>query len=328
MPTRYHLGVNVPASADAAGIMASLAAVLAVANDVDTGAAVTGMGAWTRDTTAGSQAIYSPAFGPRNSRIIIAVHDSGTPSPSPTMVASADTYTAANVLIGICDNAAGNYIAWQNASPFYVTGGGGSLCTFAGYYRLGATAGATTGDIRAWLSTKDLNIQYRVSTSTVQTTHFGAIVKGATGYEESDGYRYGGMVSGAGGDMAGDWRYSASTGSGQYGKNGTTNAQAHAGLYIVGGSTWQTIRTSHIRIVTPTTDMAKWGSGPVASRTGLEMQRVLSPEYTVGSWSGVAEGPLGQTASIVNDSTPALWGWLISSSHNSNESSVILAKSY
>ena len=40
MPTRYHVGTSTPASDNAAGIMASLATLFAVATDVDTGAAV------------------------------------------------------------------------------------------------------------------------------------------------------------------------------------------------------------------------------------------------------------------------------------------------
>lgn len=326
MPTRYHVGVAVPASADAAGIMAALATLFAVATDVDTGAAVSAL-TWTRDTTAGSQAIYSAAFGPRNSRIIIAIHDSGTPAPSPTMVASADTYTAANILIGLCDNAAGNYIGWNQAGPFYVTGGSGSVCTFAGYYRLAASAGATSGEIRAWVSTKDLWLQYR-NTTGVHTAHVGAVVTGAGAYAESDTYRYGLGVSGVA-DMNSGWRSSTVTTAGYFGKNGTSNGNPHFGLYVVGGSTWETIRVEHIRVsTTVTVDMAKWAAGPVAARVGLSMQKSASPEYTVGAWSGVADGPSGQTASIVNDSTPALWGWLVSSAVGANEDSIVIAKSY
>jgi hypothetical protein len=323
MPTRYHVGTSTPASDNAAGIMASLATLFAVATDVDTGAAVSAM-TWTRDTTAGSQAIYSSAFGPRNCRIIIAVHDSGTPSPSPTMVASADTYTAANILIGLCDAASGAYAGWQQAAPF--TG-----CTFAGYYRLGPSAGASTGGgIRAWVSTKDLWIQYRSTTSVVHAACGGAVVTGATGYQESDGYRYGLGVSSAGSDMATAWRSTQAAGAGLFGKNSTTNGQCHFGIYAVGGSTWQTIRMEHVRVSTATADMAKWASsGPVASRTGISMQRAASPENSVGAWTGVSDGPAGLTASIVNDSTPALWGWLFGSQPSGTvEDSIVIAKVY
>jgi hypothetical protein len=322
MPTRYHVGTNTPASDNAAGIMASLATLFAVTADVDTGATVSGL-TWTRDTTAGSQAIYSSAFGPRNCRIIIAVHDSGTPSPSPTMVASADTYTAANILIGLCDAASGAYAGWQQSAPF--TG-----CTFAGYYRLGPSAGASTGGgIRAWVSTKDLWIQYRSTTSVVQAACAGVVVTGATGYQESDGYRYGLMVSGVG-DMNSQWRTSTSTVAGFFGKNATTNGTPHAGIYAVGGSTWQTIRMEHIRIATATADMAKWASsGPVAARTGISMQRSASPENSVGAWTGVSDGPAGLTASIVNDSTPALWGWLFGSQPSGTvEDAIVIARVY
>jgi hypothetical protein len=322
MTTRYHLGVQVPATADAAGIMGALATVFAVAADVDTGASTSGnVLTWTRDTTAGSEAIYSNAFGPRNSRIIIAIHDAGTPTPSPTMVATADTYTAANVLIGLCDNATGAYAGWNQSQPF-------SGCTFAGYYRMGATAGATLGEIRVWLSLKDLWIQYRYNTSIVVAAHFGAVVTGASPYAESDGYRYGGLVSGALGDMSGVWRSNSSSNQGFLGKNGIANGQPHSGLYEVSGTSWQPMRMATIRMVAASVNMAKWATGPVASREGIPMQYSTSPEYTVGSWSGIADGPLGQSASIVNDSTPALWGWVLSASVNTNEDSVVIGKVY
>ena len=322
MPTRYHVGTSTPASDNAAGIMASLATLFAVTTDVDTGAAVSAM-TWKRDTTAGSQAIYSSAFGPDNWRIIIAVHDTGSPASGPTMVASADTYTAANILIGLCDAASGAYAGWNLAAPF--TG-----CNFAGYYRLGPCSGASTGGgIRAWVSTKDLWIQYRSTTSVVQAAHAGAVVTGATGYQESDGYRYGLAVSGVG-DMSSQWRSNAGTTAGFFGKNAATNGTPHAGLYAVGSSTWQTIRMEHIRFSVATADMAKWASaGPVAARTGISMQRAGSPENSVGAWNGVSDGPAGLTASVVNDSTPALWGWLFGSQPSGAvEDTIVIAKVY
>jgi hypothetical protein len=236
------------------------------------------------------------------------------------MVASADTYAAANVLIGLADNASGAYAGWNQAAPF--TG-----ATFAGYYRLGLVAGATTGEIRAWVSTKDLWIQYRYSTTTVVAAHGGAVVTATAPYAESDGYRYGLAVSGAAGDMNQAWRSSATVNSGYLGKNGTSNGLAHWGLYAVGGTSWQTVRMEHIRLTSATTDMAKWASSaPVASRTGISVQRTATPENSKGAWSGVSDGPAGQTASIVNDSTPALWGWLFSSAVSAAEDSIVIAK--
>jgi len=319
--TRYHAGTEPPATADAAGIMAALATIFGRTTDVDTGAAISGL-TWTRDTTAGSQAIYSSTFGPNNYRIIIAIHDSGSPASGPTMVTGADSYTAANVLIGLAVNASGAYANWYAAAPF--TG-----CSFPGYLRLGPTAGATTGDIRCWVSTKDLWIQYRVSTSTIYTAHFGAVITGAAAstYAESDGYRYGGMVSGAGADMASSWRSNTVSTAGLFGKNGTSNGTPHAGLYSIAGTTWQTVTMEHIRFVSPaTTDMAKWAAG-VAANTGISFQRASSPEYSVGGWSGVSDGPKGITASVVNDTTPALWGWLLSATHTgAGEDTVIIRK--
>lgn len=318
--TRYHVGAVTPASSDAAGIMAALASLFSVATDVDTGAAVSGL-TWTRDTTAGSQAIYSSAFGPNNYRIIIACHDSGSPASGPTMVPSADTYTAANVLIGLAVNASGAYVNWYAAAPF-------SGCSFAGYYRLGPSANATLGDVRALVSTKDLMLQYRQNTSTIQTVHIGATLAAPTAYSESDGYRYGMMVSGAGGDMASDWRNASPVVTGYWTKNSTMNSQAHAGIYSIAGTTWQTVRVEHIRVGNPsTTDMGKWNStGPVLANTGISFQRATSPESSVGWWAGVSDGPAGQTASVANSTGGSLWGWFVSSTHSGTEAAVVFAK--
>jgi hypothetical protein len=239
------------------------------------------------------------------------------------MVASADTYTAANILIGLVDNAAGAYAGWNQAAPF-------SGATFAGYYRFGPSAGASTGGgIRAWVSTKDLWIQYRSTTSVVQAACAGAVVTGATGYEESDGYRYGAAVSGIG-DMSTSWRSSNVTTAGFFGKNATASGTPHFGLYAVGGTSWQTVRMEHTRTSAATVDMGKWASsGPVASRTGISIQRSASPESSVGSWSGVSDGPAGQTASVVNDSAAALWGWLFGSQPSgAGEDSIVIARVY
>ena len=320
--TLYHAGAATPASADAAGIMAALAALFAVTTDVDTAATISGM-TWTRDTTAGSQAIYSNAFGPRSCRIIIAVHDSGTPSPSPQMVVSADTYTAANVLIGLCDNAAGAYAGWNQAAPF-------SGCTFAGYYRFGATASATTGEIRAWVSTRNLWLQFRQGT-TMESCNAGAVLLGNTGYQESDGFRYGLMVSGVG-DMSSQWRQATATSAGNFGKNGATNGTPHAGVYAVGASTWVPIRMEHVRVSASTNDMAKWYSATsphVASNTGISFQKSTSPENSLGAWLGASDGPAAISAARVDSSPGVLAGWVFGSSYvTTNEDSIYLWKSY
>lgn len=318
--TNYHLGTAVPASADAAGIMAALATVFAVTNDVDTNGVVSGL-TWTRDTTAGSQAIYSSAFGPNNYRIIIAVHDSGTPSPSPQMIVSADTYTAANVLVGICFNASGAYAGWNQAAPF-------SGCTFPGYYRLGATASATAGEVRVWTSTRGIWLQYRQST-TVETCHVGAILRGATGYMETDGFRYGMMVSGVG-DMNSAWRSATTATAGYFGKNHVTNGTPHAMVFNVGLGTISTMRMEHIRISAATADMAKWASGAsaVIAQTGISFQKSASPENSLGTWLGVADGMTGQTSTVVNSAPATLWGWVLSSTVSGTEDAVIITKTF
>ena len=319
MTTRYHVGTATPATADAAGVMAAFAALFAVATDIDTGGSVSAM-TWTRDSaTATSQAIYSSAFGPRNSRIIIAVHDAGSPPSGPTMIASADTFTAANVLIGLCDDAAGAYVNWYAAAPF-------AGCTFAGYYRLCAVTGFTTGSIRGIVSTKDLWLQ-TLAGVTASACHAGATVVGATGYQESDGYRYGLKVSGIG-DMATTWRTTTTTSGGFFGKNGTANGNAHAGLYQVGGSAWQTVRVAYIRIAPSNADMVKWAAG-VGAREGITIQRASSPEYTVGSWSGVSDGPLGVTGALVNAGSGALWGWVLSSATSGGgEDAIVVGQTF
>ena len=317
MPTRYHLGTQAPATANATGIMAAFAALFAVATDVDTGDAVTGVLTWTRDTTAGSESIYSSAFGPRNSRIIIAVHDSGTPSPSPTMVASADTYTAANILIGLCDNAAGAYAGWNQAAPF-------SGCTFAGYYRLAASASIST--IRAMLSSKDVVLQV-VNGTTVQSAHGGAVLKAPTGYQESDGFRYGLATSGVG-DMSSTWRSFGSTGgTGIWGANGTSNGNGHWGCYQVGGTAWQTMQLAHVFRSSPgSVDMWTFAPG-TAARAGLMVQKSAVPLYCTGSWLGVGESASGLTGQNVGIGATSGVRWS-SSIVTTVEESVIFWRSY
>lgn len=309
MATRYHLGTVAPATADAAGVMAALASLFAVAADVDTAAAVSGVLTWTRDSaTATSQAIYSNAFGPRNTRIIIAVHDSGSPPSGPTMVASADTFTAANILIGLCDNAAGAYVNWYAAAPF-------SGCTFAGYYRLCAVSGLTS--LRAMLSAYDLKLQTAAST-TVATCHAGAVLKGVSGYQESDGFRYGLMVSGVT-DMASNWRSMSTSGPGYYAKNAAVNGQGHAGIYAVGGSTWQTITMADINPSAETLDSWKWDA-TTAARAGIAFMRSSAPLNTVGTWLGVtksATGLTGQNVTGTSDSAVRFSASIITSNEES-----------
>lgn len=316
MPTRCHQGTQAPATADAAGIMAAFAALFAVATDVDTAAAVSGLLTWTRDSaTATSQAIYSNAFGPRNSRIIIAVHDSGTPSPSPTMIVSADIYTAANILIGVCDNAAGAYAGWNQAAPF-------SGCTFAGYYRLAASAAISS--IRSMLSSKDVVLQVANGT-TVQCAHAGAVLKAPTGFSESDGFRYGLSVSGVG-DMASAFRSTSTVGTGQWGKNFANNSQAHWGVYAVGGSSWETLSVSHIWLAAATADSAKFDS-VTAARIGISVRAGAAPLFSDGSWLGITESTLGLTGQNVIGTSDTAVRWS-ASTVTTNEEAVLVWRTY
>lgn len=311
MPTRYHLGTQAPATADAAGIMAALAALFAISADVDTAAAVSGVMTWTRDTTAGSQAIYSSAFGPRNSRIIIAVHDSGTPTPSPTMVASADTYTAANILIGLADNAAGAYAGWNQAAPF-------SGCTFAGYYRLAASAAISS--IRAMLSSKDAMLQV-LNGTTVQSAHAGAVMKAPTGYCETDGFRYGLAVSGVG-DMSSTFRSTTTAGAGQWGKHSANNGHSHWGVYAVGSATWETMSVTHIWRTAATADSAKFDA-TTAARIGIGVGAAAAPLYADGSWLGVTESAIGLTGQNVTGTSDTAVRWSASSVTTAEEAVLV-----
>ncbi len=336
MPTRYHVGTQSPATADAAGIMAALAALFAVTQDVDIPGAdgVVSALTWTRDTTAGSQAIYSSAFGPRNSRILIAVHDSGTPSPSPTMIASADSYAAAHIMIGLCDNAAGNYIAWQNAGPFYQSGGSGSVCTFAGFYRLAPTSAmAAGGHIRGIVSTKDLLLQCTTSAATVYTVHIGARLTGVSspsGLAESDGYRYGMMTSGYSGDHASVWRSSTSSSAGYWGKDSTSGGNPHSGCYAVGGTSWQTDGVECVRVRSCTADSGLLVSGgsPTGARVGISFGRATSPYNTIGSWAGVGDWKASRTGNPVQSTTATVGGWAVASSSTADEDSVVFLRSF
>lgn len=321
MPTRYHLGLQAIATADAAGIIGALETLFAVATDVNSGDAVSGVLTWTRDSTAGSQALYSSAFGPNNDRIIIAVHDSGTPSPSPTMIASADTYTAANILIGLARNASGAYAGWNQAAPF--TG-----CSFAGYYRLAASSAATSW--RAMLSAKDVWLQY-VNATGVQSAGAGAIIVAPAAYAESDGYRYGLAVSGAG-DQVINFRSAIVAANGQWFRHTAAAGREHFGVYSVAGTTWQTCTCKHILwqpgAASTTADSSKFDNTTPA-KGGIGIRRASAPEYDVGALAGVYESPLGLTGQAVTDGAGAHKAVRWSSSvATTDEESVLIARSY
>lgn len=283
--TRYHLGEEIPLTSNADGIMDALETLFAVAADVDTSAAVSGVLTWTRDTTAGSQAIYSNAFGPADFRIIIAIHDSGSPASGPNM--SVDTYAAARILVGLCRSASGAYVNWYDAAPF-------SGCSFDGYYLLSDMTGVAS--LRAMLSSKDLILQV-VNTAGVQTAHLGAIIKGVTSFQESDGYRYGQMSSGPG-DMSSTWRSSGNSTAGHMPKHGTSSGHAHCGIYEVGSSTWTPVQAMTIMTVASTVDSAKFGAS-TAALIPIPICQQTAPLYTVGSWNAVVESALGLTAQNV-----------------------------
>lgn len=301
--------------------MAALAAAFAVTTDPLSSETISHMGAWTRDTTAGSECIYSSAFGPRNWRIIIAVRDAGTPTPSPTMVGSADTYTAANILIGLCVNASGAYAGWNQAAPF-------SGCSFAGYYRFAPSAAAVK--LACIVSAKDLEIEYQTSTA-VYHSHFGAILTAPTspsGYAEGDGYRYGGMVSGASGDMGSGWRTNTAPNGTSLGWNYTTNGINHAGVYAVGGTTWIPISPLHAVSQTPDADQCLM-DGTYHGAAGIAFTRSAAPRYTVGTWSGVVESPTGRTGQAVVSPPSTHVGVRISSGGDSvTEQAVVFRRTY
>lgn len=334
MPTRYHVGTLTPASADAAGVIGTLASLFAVTADVDVSVADGGTvvaRTWTEDTTSGSRCIYSDAFGPRNCRFLIAIHDSGTPSPSPTMVTGTDTYAAAYVLIALADDAAGSYIGWNQASPFYKTGSSGAGCNFAGFVRLCPVSSATSGEIRAIVSTKDLWLQMR--TTTVHSAHLGARLVGVSspsGLAESDGYRYGVAVSGAGADQVLNWRSSSSSSPGFYGRHSTNNGSPHSYCYAVGGTSVETDEFETIRVRNCTADTGKLvtGGSPTHARVGISFGRASSPYKTIGSWAGVSEGSLARTGTVLQSASATVGAWAWSSSPTTDEDSVAVLRSF
>ena len=339
MPTRYNVGTASPATGDAAGVMGGLATLLAVTQDVTIAGAdgVVSARTWYRDSgTATSQAIYSDAFGPRNSRFLIAVHDSGTPSPAPTMVTGADSYAAGFILVALVDDAAGAYIGWNQAAPFYKSGLSGPGCTFAGFYRLGPSSTAAAGGyLRAIVSTKDLWLQQVTSAGNVHSAHLGARLVGVSspsGLAESDGYRYGASVSGWAADQASNWRSNTSSSAGYFGKNGTSSGEAHSGCYAVGGTSWQTdgVECVRIRACTADSGLLVSGGSPVAARVGISFGRSSTPFNTVGSWAGVSDHKASRTGNVVQSTTspPAVAGWAWSSSALADEDSVAVLRSF
>lgn len=285
MPTRFWLGTHAIAAATSAGVADALAAAWAVTTDPLSGGTVTGTLTWTRDSTAGSQFWYSNAFGPENFRIIIGAHDTGTPSPSPTMLV--DTYAAATILVGLCRNASGSYAGWNQAAPF-------SGCQFVGYHRLGVVASAVK--FYVMLGDKDLILQYE-NAATRHGLHVGAVGKGiGTGYQESDGFRYGMAVSGSGSDWHANWRIAAS-GFNYFGQHSASSTGQHFGMYAVGSSSWVAVETMHLCSSAPTVDSAL-AAAIISAEVPIALRR-NSNGYFCGTWAGLSESPIGRTGQAV-----------------------------
>lgn len=316
MPTRYYMGSKNVSPPDNNGFISALYDLLTTGSDYYGNAVPNTVLSWTKDSTTGSQAIYSNTFGPRNFRLIIASHDSGTPQTSPTMIAP-DAYLATRVLVGLATNAAGNYANWYAASPFTSAG-------FAGYTGWGTTAASQSTKIHVWAS--DAGFAAMLEGSSVANQRpiiAGAVLNGSGQYFESDGYRYGIINQSYSYSMNVNFRIN------QYFLNhAETAGDFHAGAYVPGSNTWEKIDTFLTPSKTPanTAAFGKWDASKYAP-VPIAMARDSTPFYTVGNLAGAFEGPSSTFLSTVSSGGEVVY-WGLSYSTAVAGDSVWISKTY
>lgn len=328
------------ASNDTNGVMAALYGLLSSATDYY-GNATAGLLTWTRDTTAGSQALYSSAFGPIDARIIFACHDTGTPSPSPKMI-DPDTYGEDTILVGCVKSAAGSYASWNASAPF-------TSSVFAGYYRAATSAAAQSTTMYVWQSSKDVWIVFRGdgtenNTYRYRPVHVGAVLQGSGDLFESDGYRYGCITEGTSSAIINNHRGAADTGPGYFGKsNEPWSGYPRAGAYTtatvanntvapnalrentiweeiqtMNGSGWYTLNSS---------TFCRWTASRIAP-VPVVMCRSNTPSYIVGLWAGVFDGPDNRIGGVITNGGETTH-WVVASAYiSSDDDSLYAAKTF
>ncbi len=316
MPTRYYMGsmnVNPP---DNNGFISALYDLLTAGTDYYGNAVPGTVLTWTKDTTTGSQAIYSNTFGPQNFRLILASKDTGSPQSGPTMLAP-DAYSATRVLVGLARGAAGNYSNWYDTSPFSSAG-------FAGYTGWGTTAASQSTKIHVWASDKGFAAMLEGSSvSTQRPLIAGAVLNGSGQYFESDGYRYGIINQSYQFGMNVNFRINQ-----YYLNHNELSGDFHAGAYVPGSATWEKIDTFTTPSKTPanTSGFGKWDASRFAP-VPIAMARDSTPFYTVGNLAGVFEGPSSVFLSTVSSGGEVVY-WGLSHSTTTNGDTAWLSKTY
>ena len=205
--TFYRMADASPASADINGLLDAIFTAGSAANDYR-GTALPSSHVWTwaRQVTGVTVATYvTPPAGTGMGLSPGLIFAGATGAPTPTM-ASPDTFTASNLLLGIVKNR-GAWNDWANAAPF--TSG-----TFSGYWRAaGTTWNATGAKVRVYISEEVIFVQLIGVTVTQQAwMAFGAIVEphqtnAASGGldAETDDRLYGMWATGSGATMTASW---------------------------------------------------------------------------------------------------------------------------
>jgi hypothetical protein len=290
-----YANVNPP---DNNGFINALYSLLTTGTDYYGNAVPNTVLSWTKDSTTGSQAIYSSTFGPRNFRLVIASQDSGTPSPSPTML-SPDAYSATRVFVGLANGASGAYTNWYASSPFQSAG-------FAGLTGWSTTSATNSTKIHVWTSDKGfVAVTEGSSAGNQRPIIAGAVLNGSGQYFESDGYRYGIINQSYAFSMNNSFRI-----NGYFLNQSDTPGDYHAGAYVSGSSTWEKIDTLSVPLKTPytTAGFGKWDASRYAP-VPIAMARSDTPFYTVGNLAGVYEGPASTfLATISSGGEVVYWG--------------------
>lgn len=230
--TFYRLSDTTPANTLVSDLLDAIFAALTQATDFH-GATLpsTHVWSWAKYTNTVTEAVYStaPPSGTSMTRtpsIIYGAQAVATKTP----VMNVDTYTAANVHLGM-NLRGGSFNAWDNTNPF--TSG-----QFSGYVRTTSTgANLTTTKVRAFVSQETivLNIIQGATNVISFINMAGAIIEpwgsDTTIDAETDGRVYGTIASGAAAP-ANSW--ASSSGTNDWFHHGGSNGNAHCFMFNPG----------------------------------------------------------------------------------------------
>lgn len=234
--TFYRMPDASPAAATIAGLLDAIYTALSSTTDYR-GTSLASTHLWTvaRQTSGSTVAVYAtPPSGTPMVKSPGIIWGGSSGAPTPTM-ASPDTFTASNLLMGIA-HTRGAWNAWDAAAPF--TSG-----TFSGYLRAaGTTWNATTAVVRCFVSQETIFVQLIGTTVTQQAWMMaGALVEPHADYTssagndcESDDRLYGMMASGSTSTVNTSWL--SSLGTAHPFNHGTSAGNAHMYVFQPGTS--------------------------------------------------------------------------------------------